>query len=186
MIKSQKNKYYAFWAVTILLFLFYLLDRSKVEERINSYKSDIALIEKELIINDVLIENINDSRNYFESIMDTIESQNISDNQFKYEINRMKQIAKELNVSISQLEIDPKNSFPGKFQISSKIDTKLKRQIISLNLRGHFLDIGKFLESYEKINAPLKFQSCAISLDSLDPKGVIARLYFSMYTGIKS
>ena len=184
MIKNQKNKYYALWAVTILLLSLYLLDRSQIKKRINGYKSDIALIEKELISNDVLIDNIDDSKNYFESIINTIESQNITNSQLKHEINRMKRLAKELNISISQLEIDPKNSFPGKFRISSKIDTKLKRQTLSLNLTGHFLDIGKFLESYEKINAPLKVQSCAISLDSLDPKGVIARLYLSMYTGI--
>ena len=76
------------------------------KKRINGYKSDIALIEKELISNDVLIDNIDDSKNYFESIINTIESQNITDSQLKHEINRMKRLAKELNISISQLEID--------------------------------------------------------------------------------
>ena len=106
MIKNQKNKYYALWAVTILLLSLYLLDRSQIKKRINGYKSDIALIEKELISNDVLIDNIDDSKNYFESIINTIESQNITDSQLKHEINRMKRLAKELNISISQLEID--------------------------------------------------------------------------------
>ena len=108
MIKNQKNKYYALWAVTILLLSLYLLDRSQIKKRINGYKSDIALIEKELI-NDVLIDNIDDSKNYFESIINK-ESQNITDSQLGLKLI-MKRLAKKLNISICQLEIDPKNSF---------------------------------------------------------------------------
>ena len=98
----------------------------------------------------------------------------------------MRLIANELNVSISQIEVDPQNSFPQKFRINQQINTGLERQTLSLNLSGRFLDVGKFLENYENTNAPLKIQSCTISLDSLDPKGIIAQLHFIMYTGIKS
>lgn len=186
MIENQKTKYYIFWVITILLVLLYLLDRSQVKKRINDYELDIARIEKKLISNKVLVENINDSQNYFESIMDTIKSYNITGAQLMSEISRMRLIANELNVSISQIEVDPQNSFPQKFRINQQINTGLERQTLSLNLSGRFLDVGKFLENYERTNAPLKIQSCTISLDSLDPKGIIAQLHFIMYTGIKS
>ena len=59
MMESQKTKFFIFWTITILLFCLYLLDRSQVKNRINRYKSDIALIEKELIDNGILIDKIN-------------------------------------------------------------------------------------------------------------------------------
>ena len=67
-----------------------------------------------------------------------------------------------------------------------QINTELERQTLVLDLKGRFLRVGKFLDNYEKINAPLKLQSCDISLDTLDPIGVTAQLRFVMYTGIKS
>ena len=72
MIENHKTKYYIFWVITILLVLLYLLDRSQVKKRINDYELDIARIEKKLISNKVLVENINDSQNYFESIMQLV------------------------------------------------------------------------------------------------------------------
>ena len=89
-------------------------------------------------------------------------------------------------ISISKIEVDPQNSFPGKFRTNLKINTELERQTLVLDLKGRFLGVGKFLDNYEKINAPLKLQSCDISLDTLDPIGVTAQLRFAMYTGIKS
>ena len=97
--------------------LFYLLDRSQVKKIINGYELDIALVEEELISNNVLTDNINDSKNYFESVMDTIESYSITDNGLINEINRIRILANELNISISKVEVDPQNSFPGKLRV---------------------------------------------------------------------
>ena len=130
--------------------------------------------------------HINDSKNYYESLIDTIESYSITDNRLMNEINRLRILANELNISISKIEVDPQNSFPGKFRTNLKINTELERQTLVLDLKGRFLRVGKFLDNYEKINAPLKLQSCDISLDTLDPIGVTAQLRFVMYTGIKS
>tara|TARA_A100000164_G_C21749427_1_gene696276 strand:+ start:209 stop:769 length:561 start_codon:yes stop_codon:yes gene_type:complete len=186
MMESQKTKFFTFWAITILLFSLYLLDRSQVKNRINKYKLDIALIEKELIDNEVLIDKINDSRNQYESIMDTIKSYNISGGQLMSEISRVKLMASKLNIQLYKVEIDPKNTFPEELGQNSTINLELERQTLKFNLRGNFLDLGKFLENYEKINSPLRIQSCMISLDSLDPKGVIAQLHFATYTGLES
>ena len=186
MMQNHKTKYYTYWIITILLSLFYLFDRSQVKKIINGYELDIALVEEELISNNVLTDNINDSKNYYESVMDTIESYSITDNRLMNEINRLRILANELNISISKVEVDPQNSFPGKFRTNLKINTELERQTLVLDLKGRFLRVGKFLENYEKINAPLKLQSCDISLDTLDPIGVTAQLRFVMYTGIKS
>ena len=186
MMQNHKTKFYTYWIITILLSLFYLLDRSQVKKIINGYELDIAFVEEELISNNVLTDNINDSKNYYESVMDTIESYSITDNRLMNEINRIRILANELNISISKVEVDPQNSFPGKFRTNSKINTELERQTLVLDLKGRFLRVGKFLDNYEKINAPLKLQSCDISLDTLDPIGVTAQLRFVMYTGIKS
>ena len=61
-MESQKTKFFIFWTITILLFCLYLLDRSQVKNRKNKYKLDIALIEKELIENGILIDKINESK----------------------------------------------------------------------------------------------------------------------------
>ena len=186
MMKSQKTKFFIFWSITILLFCLYLLDRSQVKNRINRYKLDIALLEKELIDNEVLIDKINDSRNQYESIMDTIKSYNISGKQLMSEISRIKLMASKLNIQLYQVEIDPKNTFPEEFIQNSTINIELERQTLTFNLRGNFLEVGKFLENYEKINSPLRIQSCMISLDSLDPKGIIAQLHFATYARLES
>ena len=157
-----------------------------MKNRINKYKLDIALIEKELIDNEVLIDKINDSRNQYESIMDTIKSYNISGGQLMTEISRIKSMASKLNIQLYKVEIDPKNTFPEELGQNSTINLELERQTLKFNLRGNFLDLGKFLENYEKTNSPLRIQSCMISLDSLDPKGVIAQLHFATYTGLES
>jgi len=186
MMESQKTKFFIFWTITILLFCFYLLDRSQVKNRKNKYKLDIALIEKELIENGILIDKINESRNRYESIIDTIKSYHISGEQLMSEISRIKLMASKLNIQLYQVEIDPKNTFPEEFSRNSTINIELERQTLKFNLRGNFLKVGKFLENYEKTNSPLRVQSCTVSLDSLDPKGVIAQLHFVTYTGLES
>ena len=105
MMESQKTKFFIFWTITILLFCLYLLDRSQVKNRINRYKLDIALIEKELIDNGILIDKINDSRNQYKSIMDTIQSYNTSGEQLMREISRIRLMAEKLNIQLYQVEI---------------------------------------------------------------------------------
>ena len=102
------------------------------------------------------------------------------------EISRIKLMASKLNIQLYQVEIDPKNTFPEEFSQNSTINIELERQTLKFNLRGNFLKVGKFLENYEKTNSPLRVQSCTVSLDSLDPKGVIAQLHFVTYTGLES
>ena len=149
MMESQKTKFFIFWTITILLFCLYLLDRSQVKNRKNKYKLDIALIEKELIENGILIDKINESRNRYESIIDTLKSYHISGEQLMSEISRIKLMASKLNIQLYQVEIDPKNTFPEEFSRDSTINIELERQTLKFNLRGNFLKVGKFLESYK-------------------------------------
>ena len=102
------------------------------------------------------------------------------------EINRIRFLANESNISVYKVEIDPKNTFPEKFYQNSEINIGLERQTLSLNLKGNFLEIGKFLENLEYQDSPLKMRSCLLSLDSLDPRGIIAQLRFATYTGAES
>ena len=133
-----------------------------------------------------MIDKINESRNRYESIIDTIKSYHISGEQLMSEISHIKLMASKLNIQLYQVEIDPKNTFPEEFSQNSTINIELERQTLKFNLRGNFLKVGKFLENYEKTNSPLRVQSCTVSLDSLDPKGVIAQLHFVTYTGLES
>ena len=115
-----------------------------------------------------------------------IKSYHISGEQLMSEISRIKLMASKLNIQLYQVEIDPKNTFPEEFSRNSTINIELERQTFKFNLKGNFLKVGKFLENYEKTNSPLRVQSCTVSLDSLDPKGVIAQLHFVTYTGLES
>ena len=87
---------------------------------------------------------------------------------------------------MSNLEIDPNNTFPVRYHKNLEGDISLERQTLSLILRGTFLDVGAFLEKLENAESPLKLQSCSISTDSLDPRGVIAQIFFATYTSTSS
>ena len=183
---SQKIKFFIFCGITISFTTLYLLDRSQVKQRIDLYKSDLVSIETQLFDNDTIMEKINNARNDYESVIDTIKSYNLSGGQLMNEINRIRFLANESNISVYKVEIDPKNTFPEKFYQNSEINIGLERQTLSLNLKGNFLEIGKFLENLEYQDSPLKMRSCLLSLDSLDPRGIIAQLRFATYTGAES
>ena len=182
---SQKIKFFMFWIITISLTGLYFLDRYQVKDKINQYKSDITSIETQLFANDIIMEKINNARIASESVMDTIKSYNLSGTQLMDEISRIRSLANQSNILVSKVEIDPKNTFPEKFYDNSKVSIGLERQTLSLKLKGNFLEVGELLETLEKKGSPLRIQSCMLLLDSLDPKGIIAQLRFSTYTGVK-
>ena len=186
MIRLQKIRYFTFLVVALSLVAFYLLDRAKLKEKVNQYESDILSIEEQLSNNKLIMDEINNARNDYTDIIGIINSHNLSGSQLMNEINRIKLLANATNISIYNLEIDPKNTFPKNYQELLKEDINLERQTLSYNLKGSFIEIGKFLENLENSDSPIKLQSCSIVLDSLDPRGVIAQLRFATYTGIKS
>tara|TARA_B100000427_G_scaffold323665_1_gene327497 strand:- start:737 stop:1240 length:504 start_codon:yes stop_codon:yes gene_type:complete len=166
--------------------ILYLLDRSQIKQRVNRYNADIVSIENQLFEDDLIMEKIINARNDYETTIDTIKSYNLSGNQLMNEISRIRSLAKELNISVYKIEIDPQNTFPKYLHKNSTISIGLERQTLSFNLKGSFLEIGKFLENLEDIDSPLRIHSCSLSLDSLAPRGIIAQLRFATYTGLES
>ena len=186
MIKEQKIKYFVLSVISLSLIIIYFIDRTNIKDKAIKYKSEIFSIEKQLLNSNLIMNEINDARNNYNDIIQLINSYSISGERLMNEINQIKDLANSSNISIYKLEIDPKNTFPKNISKTLKEDLLLERQMLSFNLRGGFIDIGKFLEDFEKSDSPIKIQSCSFVLDSLDPKGVIARLQFAIYTGVKS
>jgi len=81
------------------------------------------------------------------------------------------------------LEIDPRNTFPALNQTMGKDQIELERNSLNFQLSGIFLDVGNFIEILEKNSSQVKLQFCSINLDSLDPRGVVAKLEYLTYGG---
>ena len=58
-----------------------------------------------------------------------------------------------------------------------------KGNSLNFQLSGNFLDVGNFIEILEKNSSQVKLQFCSINLDSLDPRGVVAKLEYLTYGG---
>jgi hypothetical protein len=88
-----------------------------------------------------------------------------------------------MDIDIKNLEIDPRNTFPDLNQTMGKDQIELERNSLNFQLSGNFLDVGNFIEILEKNTSQVKLQNCSINLDSLDPRGVIAKLEYLTYGG---
>ena len=53
-------------------------------------------------------------------------------------------------------------------------------------LSGNFMAIGRFIDEVQDNHKMLQMQHCSIGLDSLDPRGVIAKLGYLTYGGPES
>ena len=110
-------------------------------------------------------------------------SYQLSGSELLNEIERISDLANSMDVDIKNLEIDPRNTFPDLNQTMGKDQIELERNSLNFQLSGNFLDVGKFIEILEENSTQLKLQNCSIKLDSLDPRGVIARLEYLTYGG---
>ena len=99
------------------------------------------------------------------------------------EIGKINDLAKQMDINLSSLEIDPDDTFPKFIQNSKNNNPQIERQSLSFILNGNFLNIGNFIDELEGSSSPLRIQNCSIKLDSLDPLGVIAKLEYLTYGG---
>ena len=111
-------------------------------------------------------------------------SYQISGSELLDEIERISDLANSMDIDIKNLEIDPRNTFPALNQTMGKDQIELERNSLNFQLSGNFLDVGNFIEILEENSSQVKLQYCSINLDSLDPRGVIAKLEYLTYGGV--
>ena len=180
MIK-QKTKYFILTSLTIMLIIIYMIDRNHIKSQIKDYETDISVINSALLRGSNIMDEVNAIRENYTNNINMVDSYTISGSELIDEIQNIKALADKLKISINDLEIDPKNTLPNIFKAFIKDQIQLERQTLSFKLSGDFLDIGNFIEMVENSKSPLRLNYCSISLDTLDPRGVIAQLKYVAY-----
>lgn len=183
---KQKKKYYTLLFLAIVLNFIYMMDRNLIVETIDGYQSDIRTIDEKLQTGSDIMDEVNTIRKNVIHNVEKLEAYSISGSELIAGIRELKTLARDLDIVIKDLEIDPRNTFPSSYKNLAKDQLQLDRQTLNLNLFGDFLDIGDFIETVQQNNAPFVLNECSIFLDSLDPKGVIARLQYVTYIGEES
>ncbi len=180
---NQKEKYFSFLGLTIVLIIGYMFDRNQMIKKVKEYEMDIYKIDIKLKEGSEIMDEVNTIRQNLIKNINTLSSYAISGSQLLDEIQNVKTLANRLDINIKDLEIDPRNTLPETYKNISTENINLERQTLSFDLVGDFLDIGNFVETLENSASPLKLKNCSISLDSLDPRGVIAKLQYVAYGG---
>ena len=180
---NQKKKYFILLFSIILLNAVYMIDRNQITKIIEGYKQDINTIDKQLMTGSNIMDEVNNLREDFVNNIKQLEDYKISSSELISEIRNLKTVANQSGIIIRKLEIDPRNTFPNSYKKVAKDHIKLDRQTLNLNLSGEFLHIGNFIETLQNNESPFVLNHCLIFLDSLDPKGVIARLEYLTYIG---
>ena len=129
------------------------------------------------------MNEMNEIRQNFIENKNMLISYQISGSELLDEIERISDLANSMNIDIKNLEIDPRNTFPALNQTMGKDQIELERNSLNFQLSGNFLDVGNFIEILEKNSSQVKLQFCSINLDSLDPRGVVAKLEYLTYGG---
>ena len=180
---KQKKIYFVLLFFILVLNMVYMIDRNQIAKTIESYKKDIRIIDAELKTGSNIMEEVNILRKNFVDNIDQLKDYKISASVLMNELSNLKTLARQSGIIIKDLEIDPRNTFPNPHKKLVEDHLKLDRQTLNLNLSGDFLDIGNFIELVQKNETPFVLNHCLISLDSLDPKGVIAQLEYLTYVG---
>ncbi len=182
---NQKIKHYGLLSSIGLLIMLYFLDYSFVKESIINHKRFITDINNQLLLGSEVIEEMNQTRKLFSDNLDRLLSYKISNSGLQLEIKQLGALAKKNGINISNMKIDD-DTFPNINHNVRNDIIKLERQIVSFELSGTFLNIGRFIESIKESESNLQMQYCSFNLDSLDPRGVIAQMEYSTYGGSDS
>ena len=148
-------------------------------------KKEIEIIDLQLNNNkNILNEIIKIENNLFQK-RDTLISVLSYGKNILTDIESMKRLAKSLKVELKNIQINPENTFPTKYKSKDNHELPLERQTLSFQLSGKFLSIGKFLENQNNDFENVFLSQCVFSMDSLDPKGIIAQLQYNIYGDAK-
>tara|TARA_B100000886_G_scaffold339725_1_gene306056 strand:+ start:8403 stop:8963 length:561 start_codon:yes stop_codon:yes gene_type:complete len=183
MIVHQKTKYYSLIILTTIMLALYLYDGNHIRVKKRSLKRTIDSINTKLKFGDEVIADIEKIRIEYDENKQRLIENKITGVQLMKEIGKIKNLASDLDIEISEIEIDPDDTFP-RFMKDTLIENpEIRRQTLTFFLSGNFLVVGSFIEELEENKSPFKIHNCSIRLDSLDPLGVIAKLEYLTYAG---
>ena len=183
MNMKQKTRYFIFLILTAALIYVYIWDDIRVRDEVKEIQESLSTIDEQLKSGAKIMNEMNEIRQNFIENKNMLISYQISGSELLDEIERISDLANSMDIDIKNLEIDPRNTFPALNETMGKDQIKLERNSLNFQLSGNFLDVGKFIEILEKNSSQVKLQFCSINLDSLDPRGVIAKLEYLTYGG---
>jgi len=183
MNMKQKTRYFIFLILTAALIYVYIWDDIRVRDEVKEIQESLSTIDEQLKSGAKIMNEMNEIRQNFIENKNMLISYQISGSELLDEIERISDLANSMDIDIKNLEIDPRNTFPALNQTMGKDQIELERNSLNFQLSGNFLDVGNFIEILEENSSQVKLQYCSINLDSLDPRGVIAKLEYLTYGG---
>ena len=180
---KQKTQYFILLILAAALIYTYTWDGIRVRDEAKEIQQRISTINEHLKSGAKIMNEMSEIRKNFIENKNMLISYQLSGSELLNEIERISDLANSMDVDIKNLEIDPRNTFPDLNQTMGNDQIELERNSLNFQLSGNFLDVGKFIEILEENSTQLKLQNCSIKLDSLDPRGVIARLEYLTYGG---
>ena len=184
MNMKQKTQYFIFLILTAALIYAYAWDDIRVRDEVKEIQESLSTIDEQLKSGAKIMNEMNEIRQNFIENKNMLISYQISGSELLDEIERISDLANSMDIDIKNLEIDPRNTFPALNQTMGKDQIELERNSLNFQLSGNFLDVGNFIEILEENSSQVKLQYCSINLDSLDPRGVIAKLEYLTYGGV--
>jgi len=180
---KQKTKYFILLLLTAALIYAYVWDDIRVRDEMKEIQESLSKIDEKLMSGAKIMNEMNEIRQDFIENKNMLISYQISGSELLNEIKRISELANSMDVDIKNLEIDPRNTFPDLNKTMGKDQIELERNSLNFQLSGNFLDVGNFIEILEENSSQVNLQNCSINLDSLDPRGVIAKLEYLTYGG---
>jgi len=159
----------------------YYHDVQRVKERVSSIQLSIKEMDQALKSGSTVLDDMNYIRTEFLDNKKLLSSKKVSGAQLMNQLGEIKNFAEKMDIKFNDVEIDPRNTFPLITKRNDKEEIKIERHSVNINLSGNFINIGRFIDEVEKNYSILQMQYCSISLDSLDPQGVIADLGYLTY-----
>ena len=172
-----------FLILTAALIYAYVWDDIRVRDEVKEIQESLSTIDEQLKSGAKIMNEMNEIRQNFIENKNMLISYQISGSELLDEIERISDLANSMDIDIKNLEIDPRNTFPNLNKTMGKDQIELERNSLNFQLSGNFLDVGNFIEILEKNSSQVKLQYCSINLDSLDPRGVVAKLEYLTYGG---
>ena len=180
---KQKTQYFILLILAAALIYTYTWDGIRVRDEAKEIQQRISTINEHLKSGAKIMNEMSEIRKNFIENKNMLISYQISGSELLNEIERISDLANSMDIDIKNLEIDPRNTFPDLNKTMGKDQIELERNSLNFQLSGNFLDVGNFIEILEENSNQVKLQNCSFNLDSLDPRGVIAKLEYLTYGG---
>ena len=112
MIGHQKTKYYSLISLTTIMLVLYLYDGNQMRAKKRSLKKTIESMNTKLKLGDEVITDIEKIRVEYDENKQRLIENKITGVQLMKEIGKIKNLASDLDIEMSEIEIDPDDTFP--------------------------------------------------------------------------